>query len=281
MFQNNTLAGRHLLVTGGGSGLGLAMAKTFHALGARVAICGRNADKLNQAAPTIGEEVLALPCDVRNHEEVVALFDRLEEAWGGVDGLINNAAGNFLSASEDLSPNAFNAVVDIVLKGTFHCTLEFGKRLISRQRTGGNVLNIVTTYTETGSSFVLPSACAKAGVLAMTNSLAVEWSTYGIKLNAIAPGPFPTEGAWTRLMPDPSIEEAYKRSIPLGRYGHPDELANLAAFLLSPLSDYIQGGCITIDGGERLMAGQFNRFVPLMPRPMIKAAFNALKPKKE
>ncbi|MBM3935544.1 MAG: SDR family oxidoreductase [Sphingomonadales bacterium] len=304
MFDKNTLTGKHILVTGGGSGLGLAMAQKFYTLGAQVAICGRTESKLKQATVQIGEGSLYYVCDVRDPSAVTAMFDYLIEQWDRVDGLVNNAAGNFLAASEDLSPNAFASVVDIVLKGTFHCTLEFGNRLIQKNSTApspqgasakeesngqskesisspcGNIINIVTTYTETGSAFVLPSACAKAGVLAMTNSLAVEWSTYGIRLNAIAPGPFPTEGAWSRLMPDPSIEEAYKRGIPLGRYGQSEELANLAAFLMSPMADYIQGGCISIDGGERLMAGQFNRFVQWMPRPMIKQAFGAMKPPK-
>lgn len=287
MFERSTLKERKILVTGGGSGLGLAMAQKFHELGAQVAICGRTETKLQEAIPQIGEGTLYFVCDVRDPLAVSAMFTYLTEQWGHVDGLVNNAAGNFLAASEDLSPNAFSSVVDIVLKGTFNCTLEFGNRIIRQNQATpthpkptGNILNIVTTYTETGSAFVLPSACAKAGVLAMTNSLAVEWSTYGIKLNAIAPGPFPTEGAWSRLMPDPSIEEAYKRGIPLGRYGQAEELANLAAFLMSPMADYIQGGCITIDGGERLMAGQFNRFVQWMPRPMIKQAFDAIKPPK-
>ena len=263
------------------------MAQQFYALGAKVAICGRTEAKLQAAIEQIGEGSLYYVCDVRDPEGVTSMFDYLTEQWGQINGLVNNAAGNFLAASEDLSANAFASVVDIVLKGTFHCTLEFGKRLIQAQGTAsasqdtvsqcGNIVNIVTTYTETGSAFVLPSACAKAGVLAMTNSLAVEWSTYGIRVNAIAPGPFPTEGAWSRLMPDPSIEEAYQRGIPLGRYGQNEELANLAAFLMSPMAAYIQGGCITIDGGERLMAGQFNRFVQWMPRPMIKQAFGAMK----
>lgn len=287
MFEKDTLLGKHILITGGGSGLGLAMAQQLHTLGAKVAVCGRTETKLQAATAQIGEGSLYFVCDVRDPAAVTAMFDYLTEQWGHINGLINNAAGNFLAASEDLSANAFASVVDIVLKGTFHCTLEFGKRLIQSQGTaptpqeattqGGNIVNIVTTYTETGSAFVLPSACAKAGVLAMTNSLAVEWSTYGIRVNAIAPGPFPTEGAWSRLMPDPSIEEAYKRGIPLGRYGQNEELANLAAFLMSPMAAYIQGGCITIDGGERLMAGQFNRFVQWMPRPMIKQAFSAMK----
>jgi NAD(P)-dependent dehydrogenase (short-subunit alcohol dehydrogenase family) len=290
MFEKTTLAGKHILVTGGGSGLGLAMAKKFQQLGAGVAICGRTESKLQEAYKLIGEGSLYYVCDVRDSSAVSAMFDFLSDKWGQVDGLVNNAAGNFLAASEDLSPNAFSSVVDIVLKGTFHCTLEFGNRIINKQvnkdkketkeevsSVNGTILNIVTTYTETGSAFVLPSACAKAGVLAMTNSLAVEWSTYGIRLNAIAPGPFPTEGAWSRLMPDPSIEDAYKRGIPMGRYGLSEELANLAAYLMSPMADYIQGGCITIDGGERLMAGQFNRFVQWMPRPMIKQAFGAMK----
>ncbi|MFM7586375.1 MAG: SDR family oxidoreductase, partial [Bacteroidota bacterium] len=189
----------------------------------------------------------------------------------------NNAAGNFLSLAEDLSPNAFSSVVDIVLKGTFHCTREFGRLQMAAGRKGSCILNIVTTYTETGSAFVLPSACAKAGVYTLTNSLAVEWAPYGIRLNAIAPGPFPTEGAWSRLLPDPSIEEQYLKRIPAGRYGQHEELAHLAIFLMSDMSGYINGHCVTIDGGERLMAGQFNLFANMMPREQLKFFFDMVK----
>ncbi|MFN3529763.1 MAG: SDR family oxidoreductase [Bacteroidia bacterium] len=277
MFTTDTLSGKNILVTGGGSGLGLAMAKMFSSLGASVAICGRNEAKLQAAVQEIGSGALYAVCDVRDHEAVGAMIADLDARMGGVNGLVNNAAGNFLSASEDLSPNAFNTVVDIVLKGTFNCTQHFGKLVIANKRPDAVVLNIVTTYTETGSAFVLPSACAKAGVYALTNSLAMEWATYGIRLNAIAPGPFPTEGAWSRLLPDKSIEEKYLKGIPAGRYGKHEELGWLATFLMSDMSAYITGECVTIDGGERLQAGQFNLFANMFPREQLRAFFGMLK----
>jgi NAD(P)-dependent dehydrogenase (short-subunit alcohol dehydrogenase family) len=282
MFKNDTLAEKTILVTGGGSGLGLAMAKSFSSLGARVAICGRNEDRLKSAAALIGASgnpVYTAAVDVRDYEAVSDMMDRIESNFGALNGLVNNAAGNFLFPSEDLSPNAFKTVVDIVLHGTFNCTQQFGKRLIDSGNSG-TILNIVTTYTQTGSAFVLPSACAKAGVLAMTNSLAAEWAEYKIRVNSIAPGPFPTEGAWTRLMPDPKIEEAYLKKIPAGRYGEHDELAHLAVFLMSDLSPYITGECVTIDGGESLMAGQFNSLMQIAPRKQLKGFFQMMKPKK-
>ena len=173
---------------------------------------------------------------------------------------MNNAAGNFLARTEKLSPNAFNAVVGIVLQGTFHCTLALGRKWIAAKQPG-NILNIVTTYAAAncGSGFVVPSACAKAGVLAMTRSLAVEWARYKIRLNAIAPGPFPTEGAWSRLMPSKDFEERAKNYHPMKRFGRHEELANLAAFLLSEQAGYINGECVVIDGGLWLRgAGEFN-----------------------
>lgn len=279
MFKEDTLTGKNILVTGGGSGLGLAMAKMFASLGAKVAICGRGEEKLTQAVEAIGHGAIYEVCDVRDYEAVGAMVERLEQRMGGLTGLVNNAAGNFLAASEDLSPNAFNAVVDIVLKGTFNCTQHFGKHVIAAKRPDAVVLNIVTTYTHTGSAFVLPSACAKAGVYALTNSLAMEWATYGIRLNAIAPGPFPTEGAWSRLLPDKSIEEKYMKRIPAGRYGKHEELGFLASFLMSDMSAYITGECVTIDGGERLQAGQFNLFANMFPREQLKGFFNMIKPK--
>jgi NAD(P)-dependent dehydrogenase (short-subunit alcohol dehydrogenase family) len=189
---------------------------------------------------------------------------------------VNNAAGNFLSLAEDLSPNGFRSVVDIVLNGTFNCTQAFGKHRIALSRPGV-VLNIVTTYTQCGSALVLPSACAKAGVYALTTSLAYEWATYGIRLNAIAPGPFPTEGAWARLVPGHALEETFRKRVPLGRFGRPEELADLATFLISDHSSFITGECITIDGGERLNAGQFNFILQSMSRDELRTVLAKMK----
>jgi NAD(P)-dependent dehydrogenase (short-subunit alcohol dehydrogenase family) len=283
MFTKQTLEGKTVLVTGGGSGLGLAMASKCAELGAKVAICGRTEEKLKRATEELkikgASNVAWYSVDVRDYDAVGEMIAKVESDLGNLNILINNAAGNFLSASEDVTPNAFRSVVDIVLHGTFNCTQHFGKLLIDKKR-GGSILNIVTTYTETGSSFVMPSACAKAGVYAMTNSLAYEWATYGIRVNSIAPGPFPTEGAWTRLMPDPKMEEAYKKQIPAGRYGEHVELANLAVFLISDLSPFITGECVTIDGGERLKSGQFNFITQAAPRPVLKQFFSLMKPRK-
>lgn len=282
MFKEDTLKGKTILITGGGSGLGLEMSKKFASLGANVAICGRTESKLENASKEIVSQgdiqVETYQCDVRDYDRVKEMIGEIVSDFGAMDGLVNNAAGNFLSASEDLTPGGFKAIIDIVLHGSFNCTHAFGNYLIDNDREG-NILSIVTTYADDfGSAFVLPSACAKSGVLTMTRSLAYEWATYDIRLNAIAPGPFPTEGAWTRLVPDESFEEKFLARIPAGRYGEPDELANLAAFLMSDLSPYITGDCITIDGGERLAAGQFNFIDKLAPREKLKEFFKAMKP---
>lgn len=280
MFTEDTLSNKVILVTGGGSGLGLAMATEFARKGAKVAICGRTESKLDDAISQIGENGRAYVCDVRDYEQVKIMFEAIIKDFGTVNGLVNNAAGNFLSASEDLSPGGFKAIVDIVLHGSFNCTHVFGNHLISAKEPG-SVINIVTTYAEgTGCAFVLPSACSKAGVLAMTRSLAFEWAEYNIRLNAIAPGPFPTEGAWSRLVPDEKAEKAFLSKIPAKRYGNTEELANLAVFLMSDLALYITGDCVVIDGGERLQAGQFNFITQLAPRETLKQMFSAMKPKK-
>ncbi|MFN1835173.1 SDR family oxidoreductase [Balneola sp. MJW-20] len=284
MFKEDTLSGKTILITGGGSGLGLAMAKGFASCGADIAICGRTREKLDNAVKEIeaekeGAVARGYTCDVRDYEAVNGMFENIVSDFGSLEGLVNNAAGNFLSASEDLSPGGFKAVVDIVLHGSFNCTHVFGNYLID-QKKKGNILNMVTTYAEgTGCAFVLPSACGKAGVLAMTRSLAFEWATYGIRLNAIAPGPFPTEGAWSRLVPDRVLEKKFKAKVPMKRYGEKEELANLAIFLMSDLADYITGECVVIDGGERLQAGQFNFIDGLMSRSKLKKLFKAMKPK--
>jgi NAD(P)-dependent dehydrogenase (short-subunit alcohol dehydrogenase family) len=283
MFKADTLKNEVILITGGGSGLGLSMANKFAELGANIAICGRTEKKLKDATEALkkhGTNVRWYSVDVREHETVGEMFEKIMTDFGKVTGLVNNAAGNFLSASEDLSPGGFKAIVDIVLHGSFNCTHHFGNYLI-KQKKKGNILNIVTTYAEdAGSAFVLPSACSKAGVLAMTRSLAYEWGTYGIRVNAIAPGPFPTEGAWTRLFPTKKFEKKYLEKIPAGRYGQHEELANLAAFLMSDMAPYITGECVTIDGGEKLSGGQFNFIDSIMSRGKLKMAFKMLKLKK-
>ncbi|MCZ2356523.1 MAG: SDR family oxidoreductase [Bacteroidia bacterium] len=279
MFQENTLKGKTIIVTGGGSGLGFFMAKAMAKVGANIAICGRRESVLQSAK----EELASMGCranaytlDVRNYNEVESAFKQIASDFGTIDGLINNAAGNFLSASEDISPNGFKTVVDIVLHGTFNCTQNAAKYWIAKKQPGV-ILNIVTTYTETGCAFVLPSACAKAGVYALTNTLAYEWATYNIRVNSIAPGPFPTEGAWSRLMPDSSFESTYLSNLPMKRYGKPEELTNLVVFLMSDMAPYITGECISIDGGERLSAGMFNYMATQMPRENLKAAFAAMR----
>lgn len=283
MFKEDTLSGKTILITGGGSGLGLAMAKGFVEAGAEVAICGRTEEKLQKAVKEIEKErdgavARYYQCDVRDYDVVTTMFEQIVSDFGSIQGLVNNAAGNFLSASEDLTPGGFKAVVDIVLHGSFNCTHVFGNYLIDNEQEG-NILNMVTTYAEgTGCAFVLPSACGKAGVLAMTRSLAFEWAEYGIRLNAIAPGPFPTEGAWSRLVPKKTLEKHFKNKIPLKRYGEHKELANLAIFLMSDLSSYMTGECVVIDGGERLQAGQFNFIDGLMSRSKLKKMFKTMKP---
>ena len=264
MLRDDALKGKVIVVTGGGSGLGKAMTKYFLELGAQVAITSRDLEKLKNTATELetetGGKCLPLQCDVRHYEEVENMLQAVLKEFGKVDVLLNNAAGNFISPTERLSANAFDTVIDIVLKGSKNCTLAFGKHWIDSKQTSATILNIVTTYAWTGSAYVVPSATAKAGVLAMTRSLAVEWAKYGIRSNAIAPGPFPTKGAWDRLLPGDLAEKFdMAKKVPLKRVGDHQELANLAAYLVSDFSAYINGDVITIDGGEWLKgAGQFN-----------------------
>ncbi len=264
MLRDDALKGKTIVVTGGGSGLGKSMSTYFLELGANVVITSRDLEKLKNTASELeaqtGGKVLPVQCDVRNYEEVEAMVKASVDEFGSVDVLLNNAAGNFISPTERLSANAFDTIIDIVLKGSKNCTLAFGKHWIDKKQTNKIILNIVTTYAWTGSAYVVPSATAKAGVLAMTRSLAVEWAKYGIRSNAIAPGPFPTKGAWDRLLPG-DLKEKFDlaKKVPLKRVGDHQELANLAAYLVSDFSSYVNGEVITIDGGEWLKgAGQFN-----------------------
>ncbi|MEY3678839.1 MAG: hypothetical protein RI924_980 [Bacteroidota bacterium] len=270
MLKDGALSGKTIVVTGGGTGLGRSMSKYLLQLGANVVITSRKLEVLQKTAAELeaetGGAVLPLACDVRNDFEVEQVLKQTLERFGSVHGLLNNAAGNFISPTERLSAKAFGVIIDIVLKGTVNCTLAFGKHWIE-QKQPASILNIVTTYAFTGSGYVVPSACAKGGVLAMTRSLAAEWGRYGIRCNAIAPGPFPTKGAWDRLRPgDLAKKFDFKNRVPLKRVGDHQELANLAAYLISDFSGYINGEVITIDGGEWLQgAGQFNGLEAVTP----------------
>ncbi|NCD71049.1 SDR family oxidoreductase [Mucilaginibacter agri] len=263
MLRDDAFKGKNIIVTGGGTGLGKAMGTYFLKLGANLVITSRKLEVLQKTATEMeaetGGKVLAVACDVRNYNEVENVLQQTIEAFGSVNALVNNAAGNFISPTERLSANAFSTIIDIVLKGSVNCSLALGKHWI-KEGTPGNILNIITTYASTGSGYVVPSACAKGGVLAMTRSLAAEWGRHQIRTNAIAPGPFPTKGAWERLLPgEMAAKFDFKNRVPLKRVGNHQELANLAAFLISDFSGYINGEAITIDGGEWLQgAGQFN-----------------------
>jgi NAD(P)-dependent dehydrogenase (short-subunit alcohol dehydrogenase family) len=285
MLRDDALKGKTIVVTGGGSGLGKSMTTYFLELGANVVITSRNLEKLETVkaeleAQTSGK-VLAVQCDVRHYDQVEALLEASVKEFGTVDVLLNNAAGNFISPTERLSANAFDTIIDIVLKGTKNCTLAFGKHWIAKKETDKVVLNIVTTYAWTGSAYVVPSATAKAGVLAMTRSLAVEWAKYGMRFNAIAPGPFPTKGAWDRLLPG-ELKEKFDpaKKVPVKRVGEHQELANLAAYMVSDFSSYLNGEVITIDGGEWLKgAGQMNLLeeVPQQMWDMLEAMIRSKK----
>jgi len=263
MLKDGALKGATIIITGGGTGLGRSMGTYMLELGANLVITSRKLEVLEKAAKEMeeatGGKVLPVQCDVRDYEQVENVIKTAQEHFGNITGLLNNAAGNFISPTERLSNRAFDTVIDIVLKGTTNFTLALGKHWIAAKQ-AGTVLNIVTTYAWTGSGYVVPSACAKAGVLAMTRSLAVEWAKYKIRLNAIAPGPFPTEGAWSRLLPGDLVKKFDPaKLVPVGRVGEHQELANLSAYLMSDYSAYVNGEVVTIDGGEWLMgAGEFS-----------------------
>lgn len=260
MFQPDLLRDKRILITGGGTGLGKGMSRRFLELGAVVYICGRRKEVLTAAVAELNKiapgRIHSLPCDVR---DLALVEEMISTIWkdGPLDIVVNNAAGNFLARTEELSPGAFDAVIGIVLKGTINVTMACGRRwLVDKHK--GTVLNIAATYTTSGSAYVVPSAISKAGVVALTRSLAVEWGNRGIRMNAIAPGPIPTEGAFSRLLPSGNFEKLVLDRNPLGRFGTVDELANLAAFLVSDGCSYINGEVVVMDGGEWLQgAGEF------------------------
>jgi NAD(P)-dependent dehydrogenase (short-subunit alcohol dehydrogenase family) len=279
MFRSDLLQNKRILITGGGTGLGKGMAQRFLELGATVYICGRREEVLNQTAAQLSEvtkgTIHAVPCDVRNLEAVERMIDFIWSA-GALDILVNNAAGNFIARTEELSPRAFESVIGIVLMGTLHVTTACGRRWLKAARPG-TVLSISATYAPVGSAYVVPSAVSKAGVDALTRSLAVEWGNRGIRLNAIAPGPIPTQGAFSRVLPRPELETLALDRNPLHRFGTVEELANLAAFLVSDESGYINGEVIRMDGGEFLQgAGEFSS----LGRVLTEEDWQAIKPKK-
>jgi NAD(P)-dependent dehydrogenase (short-subunit alcohol dehydrogenase family) len=260
MFKDGLLKGKRILVTGGGTGLGEVMAEAYAALGATIYICGRRAAVLDETAKTIadktGAKVKGIPCDIRVAEAVDDMIAQIWADGGALTGLVNNAAGNFISRTKDLSPRGFNAIADIVFRGSFYVTLACGKRWIDEKR-HASVISILTTWIWNGGPFTVPSAMSKAGVNIMTKSLATEWGPYGIRLNAIAPGPFPTKGAWERLNPQAASRGESGSAVPMGRNGEMSELANLAVFLMADGCDYLTGQTIAIDGAMHLTGGNF------------------------
>ncbi|MEG9861895.1 MAG: SDR family oxidoreductase [Parvularculales bacterium] len=265
MFRNDLLKGKRILVTGGGTGLGREMAEDYLRLGATVYICGRRQQILDDTAAELigrhGGEVKTHAVDIR---VAGAVDDMIETIWndgGPLTGLVNNAAGNFISRTEDLSPRGFDAIANIVFHGSFYVTHGCGTRWI-RDGVGGSVISILTTWVWTGGPFTVPSAMSKSALNIMTKSLSAEWGRYGIRLNAIAPGPFPTKGAWERLSPGQATDgsDTATRDIPLGRVGEMEELRNLATFLMADGCDYLTGQTIAIDGGGHLInSGSFSR----------------------
>ena len=263
MLRDGALSEKTILITGGGTGLGKSMGKYFMELGSNLIITSRKQEVLDSTAQEFSEfsgKVLPIAGDVRKEKDVQKIIDMGQNKFGQIDGLVNNAAGNFISPTERLSTKAFDVIVDIVLKGTYNYSLLLGKQWIGKKQPGV-ILNIVTTYAWTGSAYVAPSAAAKGGVLALTRSLVAEWVKYDIRTNAIAPGPFPTKGAWDRLFPKPiSKFFNFEKTLPMKRYGNHQELANLAAYMISDYAGYMNGEVVTLDSGEWVKnAGQFNK----------------------
>jgi NAD(P)-dependent dehydrogenase (short-subunit alcohol dehydrogenase family) len=278
MFRDDLLRNKRILITGGGTGLGKAMAHRFLQVGATVYICGRREEVLQQTVAELSPHgpIHAIPCDVRNLDAVETMIDTI---WkdGLLDVLVNNAAGNFIARTEELSPGAWNSVIGIVLMGTLHATMSCGKRWLASNHKA-TVLSISATYAPVGSAYVVPSAVSKAGVEALTRSLAVEWGNRGIRMNAIAPGPIPTQGAFSRVLPRPELETLALDRNPMHRFGTTEELANLAAFLISDGSSYINGEVIRMDGGEFLQgAGEFST----LGRALTNKDWESLKPRKK
>ena len=257
MFKKDILEGKRILITGGGTGLGKEMANHFAEHGAELYICGRRENVLKETSDEIsnkhGSKVHYQTLDIRASKDVddyvQSIFDE-----GPLDGLVNNAAGNFISPTKDLSHKGFDAIANIVFHGTFYITHSVGKRLIEASHKA-SIINILTTWVWTGSPYVVPSAMSKSGINAMTKSLAAEWGKYGIKVNGIAPGPFPTKGAWERLNPDNNNDDGMMSTVPLGRVGEMIELQNLATFLMADGCDYLTGQTIGIDGAQYLTGG--------------------------
>jgi NAD(P)-dependent dehydrogenase (short-subunit alcohol dehydrogenase family) len=275
MFRDDLLLNKRILITGGGTGLGKAMAHRFLQLGATVYICGRREEVLKETAAELSTHgpIHALVCDIRNLDFVEAMIDSIWKS-GPLDILVNNAAGNFIARTEELSPRAFESVIGIVLLGTLHTTMACGQRWLKAGHKG-IVLSISATYAPVGSAYVVPSAISKAGVEALTRSLAVEWGNRGIRMNAIAPGPIPTQGAFSRVLPRPELEALALDRNPMHRFGTVEELANLAAFLVSDGSSYINGEVVRMDGGEFLQgAGEFSN----LGRTLTNADWEVLKP---
>jgi NAD(P)-dependent dehydrogenase (short-subunit alcohol dehydrogenase family) len=259
MFAQDLLNGQVAVITGGGTGIGLAIAKRLGSLGARIAIASRDSANLETGCAALresGVDALAIQLDVRKPEQVDEMVERTVKHFGHLDILVNNAAGNFICRAEDLSPNGWNAVIGIVLNGTFYCSRAVGRYMIERKR-GGSIVSILANYVWTGSPGTIHSAAAKAGVMSMTQTLAVEWAAHGIRVNAVAPGPIESAGAAKQLWSTPEAVERITNMVPLKRWGTPEEVADAVAFLSAPQSGYITGEVLTIDGGARLGIGTF------------------------